>query len=911
MGINEEIAKAFGAHGLWKTRIQQAVETGSCEHKPEDVCRDDRCAFGKWLHDPTLPASIRTSADYRSVVGLHADFHLAAGAALTKALAGDKEGAREDLTRGRFFQAADKLVSAMTTWQRNAATACSGYRAGTWRAACLFWKGRVSLRIWAAIAIPALLAVLALGYIDRQQAATISDMRRLQAVADAVSDAGSLAHVLQVERGLSAALSAADNPALAADRASQVEASRANAAIFAASSALLVESAPPALSERLAAAAAALDAVEALRPGIARREVPAPEILVTYGRAVDALLSTAEAALPLADRPAIANTLNALIHLSRAKEYAGQERAVGATAVNSGILGTTVRQRVVELAAAQSERLAAFAAAASPAQKAVFDQVRGDPAMGAFARDRASMIDGDLAELTAEGWFLAATARIDLLKGVEDMLTSDLRETAARVADEAWHEALLLNGAFAAALLVGALLVAVLARGITAPIRRLTATMRHLATGDTNVEVPAVERADEVGEMARAVLVFQQQARTVEQMTAERELQRRNAEMDRRQALEIMASNIETQTASAVARVAEESGRVCDTAKRMATSATRVEENSNLVAAAAEQSLANAQAVAGAAEQLSASIREIAAQVDRSKQVVGETVDAAGEASGTVARLSDAMAAIDQVVQVIATIAAQTNLLALNATIEAARAGEAGKGFAVVAHEVKLLATQTARQTTDISARIAGLKQMAAEVSDAIVATVERVQSVEAIAGSVAAAVEEQDAATNEIARNVQQSAQAAREVSDRIVEVAREASMTGSQAGLVETMLETMAEQVEELGHVLNEVVRTATPEVDRRREPRFHIPARARLACASGAFEAELADISAGGARLTGITLPEAVVQAELALDGGIKVPVTTVETRDGVVRLKVLGATKEPLKRWIDGKADKKAA
>ncbi len=911
MGINEEIAKAFGAHGLWKTRIQQAIETGSCEHSPGEVCRDDRCAFGKWLHAPDLPASIRASGDYRSVVGLHADFHQAAGAALSKALAGDKEAAREDLIRGRFARAADSLVSAMTTWQRHAATECSGYRAGSLRAACFFWKGRVSLRIWAAIAVPALLALLALVQIDRQQASTIADMRRLEAVATVVSDAGSLAHVLQVERGLSAALSAGDNPTLATERTSQVEVARAGARDFATSAEDLSGQVPQTMADRLAEAAAALETIEALRPRVARRDVPAPEILAVYSRGVNALLATAEAAMPLASRPEIANTLTALIHLSRAKEYAGQERAMGATAINSGALGSTVRRRVLELAAAQSERLAAFEAVATPSQKAVLDQVRGDAAMGAFARDRSSLVEGDLAELSAAGWFQTASTRIDLLKGVEDVLATDLRDTAARVAAEAWREAVLLNGVFAAALALGAILVAILARGITLPIRRLTATMRDLAAGRNEVEVPAVERADEIGEMGRAVLVFQQQARTVEQMAAEREIQRRDAEADRRQALEIMAHNIETQTATAVARVAEESGRVCDTAKRMADSATRVEENSNLVAAAAEQSLANAQAVAGAAEELSASIREIATQVDRSKQVVGETVTAASDASGTVARLSDAMSAIDTVVQVIATIAAQTNLLALNATIEAARAGEAGKGFAVVAHEVKLLATQTARQTTDITSRIAELKRMAAEVNGAIVATVERVRSVEAIAGSVAAAVEEQDAATNEIARNVQQSAQAAREVSDRIVEVAKEASLTGSQAGLVETMLESMADQVAELGHVLNQVVRTATPEVDRRREPRYQVAGRARLACSAGAFEADLADVSASGARLTGITLPGSVTQAELALDGGVTVPVTAIETGDGLVRLKVAGGQREPLKQWIDGRAEKKAA
>ena len=342
----------------------------------------------------------------------------------------------------------------------------------------------------------------------------------------------------------------------------------------------------------------------------------------------------------------------------------------------------------------------------------------------------------------------------------------------------------------------------------------------------------------------------------------------------------------------------------------MAQSAIRVEDNAQRVAAAAGQSLANAQAVAGASEELSASIREIASQVECSKRIVGEAVEASGHASMTVGHLTEAMAAIDQVVQVIADIASQTNLLALNATIEAARAGEAGKGFAVVANEVKHLANQTAKQTEDITTRITTLKGMAERVTGAIGEVVDRIRGVEEIAGSVAAAVEEQDAATKEIARNVQQSAQSAQEVTERIVSVANEAAATGKQAAMVETLLDAMAEQVEELGHVLTKVVRTATPDVNRRAAPRFAVKAQAKLACGSSEIEGELVDISVGGARVIGLPQAPQENNGLLKVDE-VRAAVTVVESRTGMCRVKIASDQGEAVNRWINKQSNAIAA
>jgi methyl-accepting chemotaxis protein len=329
----------------------------------------------------------------------------------------------------------------------------------------------------------------------------------------------------------------------------------------------------------------------------------------------------------------------------------------------------------------------------------------------------------------------------------------------------------------------------------------------------------------------------------------------------------------------------------------MARGAILVEENAQRVAAAAEQSLINAQTVAAATDKLSGSIRQIAGQMEKSREVVGDAVQAADNASTTVSDLALAMAAIDQVVQLIADIAGQTNLLALNATIEAARAGEAGKGFAVVANEVKNLANQTARQTSEITDRIAHLAEMAKKVTSAIQSTVARVQDVELIATEVAQSVQEQQAATDQISRNVSQSALAAREVSDRIVEVADEAVNTGRQAGQVEKMLQDMAEQVGELGRTLTRLVRTSTPEVNRREAPRHPIGSPARLDGHNGTLE----DISAIGARVSGVPRFASGSTIRLQIDS-LDVPMSVVESEEGLCRLKAADSQRDIIEQWL---------
>ena len=255
-------------------------------------------------------------------------------------------------------------------------------------------------------------------------------------------------------------------------------------------------------------------------------------------------------------------------------------------------------------------------------------------------------------------------------------------------------------------------------RGISAPIGAMTAAMRRLAEGDTAVEVVGSGRGDEIGEMAKAVEVFKQNAIERARLEAERKEQEDRAAQEKQIALIGMAEQIETQTRDALEGIGSRSETMAAAAEAMGASASRTGDAAQSAATAAGQALANAQTVASAAEQLAASIREIGGQVNQSNAVVSRAVTAGSETRAKMEALNEQVGRIGAVADMIGEIAAKTNLLALNATIEAARAGDAGKGFAVVASEVKQLATQTARSTEEITRHIGEVRAATGESVD-------------------------------------------------------------------------------------------------------------------------------------------------------------------------------------------------
>jgi methyl-accepting chemotaxis protein len=405
------------------------------------------------------------------------------------------------------------------------------------------------------------------------------------------------------------------------------------------------------------------------------------------------------------------------------------------------------------------------------------------------------------------------------------------------------------------AMVLGGLIAWLIGRGIVRPVSGMTAAMRRLAEGDTAVDVPSRDARDEMGAMAKAVDVFKQHAIERDRLAAERQAQEARAAQEKQAALAGMADKIETETGAALEAIAGRTADMAATAEKMSASASRTGESAGGASAAAAQALANVQTVASAAEQLAASIREIGGQVSQSTVVVGRAVQAGNETRGTMEALNEKVGRIGAVADMISEIAAKTNLLALNATIEAARAGDAGKGFAVVASEVKQLATQTARSTEEISRHIAEVRA----ATSASVASVGRIEQtigeINAIAGSIAAAVEQQGAATAEIARNVTETAAAANEMSRRIHEVSGEAETTGQRSAKVRESASSLDTMVGDLKRTLVRVVRTSTAEVDRRHAPRYPVTLAGHVTGAGQSRRSvTVSDLSEGGAMIEG---------------------------------------------------------
>ena len=338
---------------------------------------------------------------------------------------------------------------------------------------------------------------------------------------------------------------------------------------------------------------------------------------------------------------------------------------------------------------------------------------------------------------------------------------------------------------------------------VSKPLMNMTRVMGRLAAGDLSVDIPGGERRDEIGAMSHAVKVFKDNAHEVARLAQAEaaEAARKEARMRR---LESLNAAFEAQVSRALGQLSATSAEMENVSQAMSSLAVGSQEQTQSVAAATVQMSANVESVAAAAEELSSSIFEIGRQVQTSLRVANQAVDGARHTSGTVAALSEGAQKVGDVVSLIADIAAQTNLLALNATIEAARAGEAGKGFAVVANEVKVLATQTARATEDISAQIADMQAATKETVDSIQGISATITEMNGISTDISAAVEQQGAATSDIARNTQGAAGAAREISGRADHLRDAAGETGDTA---QRVLASSHEVSRQLTAIKNEI--------------------------------------------------------------------------------------------------------
>ncbi|WP_419797952.1 MAG: methyl-accepting chemotaxis protein [Terasakiella sp.] len=343
-----------------------------------------------------------------------------------------------------------------------------------------------------------------------------------------------------------------------------------------------------------------------------------------------------------------------------------------------------------------------------------------------------------------------------------------------------WAEAMTEALIFLLATIIIALGAFMVSKDISTSVDQLSAAMKRLAKGHTEEVTPLQGRQDEVGEMAHSVEYFRAQMIENEQLAAHQR-EEEEAQRQRARIIQKLANEFDMGVNIALQQVASAAQQLDMTANGMSATATQTSTQASAVASASQQTASNVETVAAASEELTASIHEVGQQVAQSSQIAQEAAHKVTETQGTVRTLSETASRISEASKLIGDIADQTNMLALNATIEAARAGEAGKGFAVVASEVKTLATQTGRATEEIAAHVNAIQKVSHDTVEAISEINHIITEMNEIAAAVAAAVEEQDAATSEIARNIEQASLGTQEVNQNILHVNNAANDTGT----------------------------------------------------------------------------------------------------------------------------------
>jgi methyl-accepting chemotaxis protein len=408
---------------------------------------------------------------------------------------------------------------------------------------------------------------------------------------------------------------------------------------------------------------------------------------------------------------------------------------------------------------------------------------------------------GEKPELTANQWTPVTVGRLGAAVAVAEAALDAAKDRAAHLYSTARSSLVMQLVLLAGALALAFGAMTIVTRRVIKPLHIMRDAMLKVAAGDLHVDTGYAARHDEIGALAGALETFKQQAADKVRIEAQ-ERERNAGAMARQEAIESYVGEFESMVRQTLSQLGDASGQMRTTSAGLSTISRQTNERVQVAGKASGEASMSVETVAAASEELSASINDISQQAAHAAGIASRAVGQARDTDGTVQGLAQSAGRIGEVVGLINTIAAQTNLLALNATIEAARAGEAGRGFAVVASEVKSLASQTAKATEEISEQIADIQKVAGEAIDAIKNIGGIIGEVNEVATAIAAAVQQQGAATQEITRSTQFAAQGTKNVSDNITGVKADADAAAAAAEDVKQASQTLETQSQQLGN-------------------------------------------------------------------------------------------------------------